>query len=279
MNYLHAYHAGSPADVFKHVILVELLLALLEKDKPFCYLDTHAGKSHYDLSSEPAQRTREYRRGIGKLWNLHEQLPAVLKPYMEIVAGINADPKLTYYPGSSWFASTILRAQDRLVLTEKSNFVYQTLKEDYSQDRRVQVHHQDGYQGLKAYLPPKERRGVVFIDPPYESETEFQQLPDNIVTAYKRWSTGIFAVWYPIKDRAPIDCFVQSLSKQIPPNDLLFIELCTLPPDVSQRLNGSGVVIINPPWQLEAKLRKVLPAVLEILKQHEGAYLDIFPGC
>lgn len=265
MNYRHVFHAGNFADVFKHVVLSLLLKSLHRKEAPFFYLDTHAGAGRYDLSSAAAQKTGEYCDGIKRLWN-SEPMP-VLADYLAAVRVLNDADSLRYYPGSPRIARFFLRPPDRAVLFELQPQECTQLKAEFAGDRQVLVQGQDGYAGLKALLPPKERRGLVLIDPPYESDKEFEQVVDGLRMAYARWDSGMYALWYPIKSRPPVERFHRMLIATGIRKTLL-VEFSLYPEDTAFRLNGCGMMVINPPWQLDETLGTVLPVLLERLRQH-----------
>jgi len=207
MNYRHIYHAGNFGDVFKHAILTLLIQNLLRKDTSFCYLDTHAGIGVYNLLSTAAQKTKEYESGIVKLLKC-ENYPKELDTYLGIVKKLHEG----YYPGSPYIVRSLLRPIDRMILLELHDDDIITLKQQFWNDKQVAVHHYDGYQGLKAFLPPKEHRGLVFMDPPFEQPNEFDQIIVALKMATKRWATGIYAVWYPIKDLKAVNKFKNDLN-------------------------------------------------------------------
>lgn len=273
MNYRHIFHAGNFADVVKHSVLALLLKSLHLKDTPFCYLDTHAGAGRYDLAGEAAQKTGEYRDGIQRLW--HNSPPPELVDYLTAVRAMNADGTLHYYPGSPLIARSLLRPQDRMVLLELQPDEVAQLKTAFMGDRQVIVAAQDGYAGLKAYLPPKERRGLVLLDPPYESDKEYEQVIEGLRIAHTRWASGIFAIWYPIKSRPPVERFHRTLlATGI--HKILVIEFCPYPEDSSFRLNGCGLVVVNPPWKLDEMLQGLLPKLLVVLRQHPAGRSSVF---
>lgn len=262
MNYRHSYHAGSFTDVFKHVILTALMTSLSRKETPFCYIDTHAGTGYYDLFSDSAKKTREYESGIEKIIK-QENPPPLIKRYLDCVHKINnqlTDSKfasLRYYPGSPMIARYLARAHDRIIACELQPKEYEALRHAFTGDKQVAVHHMDGFLGLKAFLPPRERRGLVLIDPPYESPDEFTRIAHSMPVAIKRWNTGIYAIWYPVKDKAQVDRFYRTLRENVS-LPIFSIELTTYP-DLPNHLNGSGVAIINPPWQLDQSVNEILP--------------------
>jgi 23S rRNA (adenine2030-N6)-methyltransferase len=265
MNYRHIFHAGNFADVFKHVVLSLLLKSLHRKDTPFCYLDTHAGAGRYDLSSAAAQKTGEYRDGIKRLLN-SQPIPE-LTDYLAAVRALNDGDTLRYYPGSPRIARFFLRPQDRAVLLELQPEECTQLQAEFAGDRQVIVQGQDGYAGLKAFLPPKERRGLVLIDPPYESDQEFDQVIEGLRLAHARWDSGMLALWYPVKSRPPVERLHRRLvATGI--RKILLAEFSPYPEDTAFRLNGCGMVVINPPWKLDETLHSLLPTLLEVLRQH-----------
>ena len=273
MNYRHSYHAGNFSDVFKHVILIALLQSLMRKDTPFCYLETHAGTGCYDLLADTTQKCLEFKNGIEKIFSQKEP-PDLIQQYLACVKKINPPDELRYYPGSPFFAKNIARPQDRIVLTELHAEDVQLLKNFFQHDKQVAIHHQDGYVSLKAFLPPKERRGLILIDPPYEKNNELMEIPSRLAQTLKRFETGVYAVWYPIKGRAQNQLFHQALKTSVH-RPFLTAELCVYDDDVATRLNGTGMVIINPPWQLDETLKTVLPWLWQILSIEGRGYTHV----
>lgn len=276
MNYRHSYHAGSYTDVVKHVILTALIISLYRKDTPFCYIDTHAGAGYYDLLSEFSKKTREYEGGIEKVIRM-ENPPALIKRYLDCVHQINNSltaskfSSLQYYPGSPMIARCLARPHDRIIACELQPQEYQALKTAFAGDKQVAVHHTDGFLGLKAFLPPRERRGIVLIDPPYEDPDEFTRIAHSLASAIKRFDTGIYAIWYPIKEKSKIAHYYRVLESTL---DLpIFTIELTIYPDLPQHLNGCGLTIINPPWQFPETMNEILPWLWKALTINEqGAY-------
>jgi len=262
MNYRHAFHAGNFGDVFKHIALVALLERLAQKDKPFFFLDTHAGRGRYDLDGEAARRSGEAGAGIRRLAAAKDPPPLVAR-YLGLVRDFDANnaDRIRFYPGSPWIAAMLMRPADRAALCELAPLEADVLRREFARDARFAVHLRDGYEGLKALLPPRERRGLVLIDPPYETqEMELTQVADSLAAAQKRWPQGVYAAWYPIKRTATIDSFHASLvSRGI--NRLLVAELSIHPEDSAIGLNGSGMILLNPPWKTDEDLAETLPAV------------------
>ncbi len=262
MHYRHDHHAGNFADCFKHALLTLLIEALTAKDAPLCYLDTHAGSGRYMLDPAP---DAEHRVGIQRLLAAPARLSA-LAPYRALLDARPGRP-LTRYPGSPLIAARLLRAQDRLVLCEQVPAVAARLRALFVRDPRVRIVAGDGYAAMTAQLPPRERRGLVLMDPPFENAREFDALFKAFGAAYRRWPQGVYALWYPIKAREPVRHFLRRLREGGIPK-LLNAELCVLLDDVAQRLNGCGMVLVNPPWRLDALLETLLPAMARVLGEN-----------
>jgi 23S rRNA (adenine2030-N6)-methyltransferase len=269
MNYRHGYHAGNFADVLKHTALCELLRLLTSKDKKLFVLDTHAGAGGYDLSTGPARRTGEAEAGIGRLRTAPRAgMPASVARYLSAVAAFDrkfgsardtADGPLRHYPGSPRLVRAALRLGDRFVACELHPAEAMALKREFAGDRAVEVRQADGYHTLKAALPPPERRGLILIDPPFEANDEFERVLRGLRHGLRRFATGCFAVWYPIKDAAA-DAFAQELAAFRP----LILELWLdgLEPG---KLAACGLAVINPPWRFEEAMREALPWIAEAL--------------
>lgn len=272
MNYRHIYHAGNFADVVKHAVLARLVEYLKRKDKAFRVIDTHAGIGLYDLGSEEAQKTGEWRDGIGRL--IEAKLPAdaaeLLAPYLQAVAAQNPDGGVSAYPGSPVIARHLLRKQDRLSAIELHPEDAATLARRFEGDYQTRVMELDGWLALGAHLPPKEKRGLVLVDPPFEIGGEFERLVDGLVKAHKRWPGGIFALWYPVKDRKAVMAFREALAGAGIPK-IMDIEFYIRAPSLEPRLDGTGMVVVNPPYQLESELKVMLPALSKVLAQAPGA--------
>lgn len=268
MNYRHAYHAGNFADVVKHVVLARIVEYLKQKDKAFRVIDTHAGIGVYDLSSVEAQKTGEWRDGIGRMLEatLKPETANLLRPFLEAVRAMNPPDELTFYPGSPMIARHLLRKQDRLSAIELHPQDVETLKQRFAGDVQTRVIELDGWLALGAHLPPKEKRGLVLIDPPFEKEGEFGRLVDGLVKAHRRWPGGIYALWYPIKDRAAVNRFHADLAGTGIPK-ILDIRLDIRQPSPELRLDGTGMIVVNPPYSLEAELSELLPVLRNVLAE------------
>jgi 23S rRNA (adenine2030-N6)-methyltransferase len=267
MNYRHAYHAGNFADVLKHVVLVMLVEHLKKKSAPFFYLDTHAGRGLYDLSEAQAQRSGEYKSGIGRVLDAPAgKLPAEISRYAQLVresAG-KGHSAITAYPGSPVIVARLRRPGDRLVLMETLPKEAAALRAAVGRARLVSVLETDGYAALKAQLPPRENRGLVLIDPPYESDAEFDRVLTGLELAHERWPTGTYCVWYPLTDRAGPLRFHRDLERS-GIRKVLDVRLNVLPPDAQVGMAGAGLVIVNPPWLLDQRLRELMPQLHGLL--------------
>ncbi len=262
MNYRHAYHAGNFGDVLKHLVLIALLEKLTQKDKPLFFLDTHAGRGLYDLEGTLARRAGEADAGIQRLAAVAD-LPPLAQRYLELVRGCdpaNAE-KLRYYPGSPLIAAMLLRDDDRAALCEIQPREAAGLREVFGRDRRIAVHERDGYEALRGLLPPRQGRGLVLIDPPYESqERELDDVAEALGLAVARWPVGVFAAWYPIKLAQSIARFHARLAAGVA--GFMAIEMSLFPEDSrAGGLNGAGMIVVNPPWQFEERVAASLPAV------------------
>jgi len=262
LNYRHAFHAGNFGDVLKHIVLVALLERLAQKDKPFFFLDTHAGRGRYDLDGEAARRSGEANGGVRRLATARG-LPPLAERYLALVRGFDPDnaARIRFYPGSPRIAAMLMRPEDRAALCELAPRESAALHSEFGRDRRFAVHLRDGYESLKALLPPKERRGLALIDPPYEmQEQELAIVADSLAAAQRRWPQGVYAAWYPIKRAATTDGFHAALAGR-GITRLLVAELSVHPEDSGVGLNGSGMVLANPPWKIEEELAATLPAL------------------
>lgn len=267
MNYRHAYHAGNFADVLKHVVLVMLVEHLKRKPAPFFYLDTHAGRGVYDLSEAAAQRSGEYKTGIGRVLDAPAaSLAPEVAAYAQLVrasAG-KGHSAITAYPGSPLIVARLRRPIDRLVLLEAQPKEAAALKAAIGRQKLVSVLDSDGYAALKAHLPPRENRGLVLIDPPYESDLEFDRVLAGLELAHERWPTGTYCIWYPLTDRAGPLRFHHELGRA-GIRKILDVQLRVLPADAQVGMAGAGLVIVNPPWTLDGRLKELLPQLHELL--------------
>lgn len=263
LSYRHSFHAGNHADVLKHTVQSLIIESLKEKDKPFLYLDTHAGAGRYQLSGEHAERTGEYLEGIARIW-AQESVPEELKTYLEAVSALNPRGDLRFYPGSPLIAAHLLRDHDKLNISELHPSDFPLLRNEFSRDNRARVVREDGYQQLKSQLPPSSRRGFVLIDPPYELKSDYQAVVKGIQEGHRRFATGTYAVWYPVVLRQQIKRMVKDF-QAAGIRKILQIELAVRPDSDQRGMTASGMIVINPPWKLESQMKSVLPWLHNVL--------------
>ena len=267
--YRHLFHAGNFADVFKHALLVRLLLLLAAKAKPFCYIDTHAGIGLYDLSHAWASKNSEFQDGIARLWN-RSDVPELLAPYLAIVGRENPDGALRFYPGSPLIARAVLRPQDRAVLSELNEQDCLALQALYGRDRGTVVQRQDGYQTLKAQLPPSERRGLVLIDSSFDRAGEYARLIQALADAHRRFATGVYVIWYPMMAPGAVSAFVQGIV-DTGIRRLLKCELEVHSRTWTSSLRGTGLIVVNPPFGFESQAREIAAWLAPQLSQSVAA--------
>jgi 23S rRNA (adenine2030-N6)-methyltransferase len=271
MNYRHAFHAGNFADVMKHAILVRIITYLQRKETPIRVIDTHAGLGLYDLAGDAAGRTGEWVAGVGRLdAAFAPEVEELLAPYRTIIADVRARHGQTIYPGSPGILRELLRRQDRGVLVELHPADHKVLSRNFNQATNLKVLHLDGWTALNALIPPKEKRGLVLIDPPYEEPDELERLGIQLIEAIRKWPNGVYAAWYPIKAAAPIDALVASLDAECSRPGLR-LELLIDDPRDQTRLNGSGLLVLNPPFGLQQEADILLPALAERLSRGQYA--------
>jgi 23S rRNA (adenine2030-N6)-methyltransferase len=269
MNYRHAYHAGSFADVVKHAVLCRVLMHLREKPAAFRVIDTHAGAGVYDLTSTEAGKTGEWREGIGRVLSaqLDPDVGKLLAPYLDAVAACNPKERLTTYPGSPALARSLLRRQDRLIACELEPRAAAALARNLHGDVRVKSIAIDGWTALSAYVPPKERRGLVLVDPPFEQSDDFTRLAQGLENAHRKWPTGIYLLWYPIKEPAEALAFTRRLVRSGIAKILqvgMDVGPSVAPTDAA-KLQSTGLIVVNPPWTLQDELSRLLPALAKVL--------------
>jgi len=279
MNYQHAFHAGNFADVHKHVVLARILTHLRAKAAAFRVIDTHAGAGRYDLLAAEPSRSGEWRDGVKRVWEearqdrLAPELSRLLEPYLEAIAANNPDGGLRTYPGSPLIAQHVLRAQDRLIACELEPRSAAALMSALRGDRRAKALAIDGWTALGAYVPPKERRGIVLTDPPFEDAADFMRLSGALGTAHRKWPSGIYMLWYPIKARDASEGLARRLQRLAIPK-VLRSEIMVGRPRADAGLVGSGLIVVNPPFTLEADLQALVPALGLILAPQGTHRLD-----
>jgi 23S rRNA (adenine2030-N6)-methyltransferase len=274
MNYRHAFHAGGFADVIKHIVLVRILLHLQEKPAAFRVIDSHAGAGRYDLTGEEARRGGEWLTGIARIMQARfsEPAAALIKPYLDIVRAFNPAPAtLSAYPGSPLIARALLRPQDRLTACEVEPSARKALIEQLRRDTQARVVDLDGWTALPAFVPPNERRGLVLIDPSFEARDEFERLASGFAAAFAKWPTGTYVLWYPAKSRRATDELAASVARQAaavkPAGKCLRLEFSIAPQAAGSALASTGLLIVNPPWTLQAELKTILPELEKPLGQ------------
>jgi 23S rRNA (adenine2030-N6)-methyltransferase len=280
MNYRHAYHAGNFADVVKHVILSRIVEYLKRKDQAFRVIDTHAGIGLYDLRGTEAGKTSEWTGGISRVFDAVEksEIPEaaieLLQPYLDVVRAVNNSKELRHYPGSPLLTRHLLRKQDRLSALELHPQDAKKLAKLFDGDYQARVIELDGWLSLGAHMPPKEKRGLVLVDPPFEIEGEFDRLVDGLVKAYKRFPGGTYALWYPVKDRKETERFSKRLRETEIPK-IMRIELTIRSPSLEPRLDGTGMIVVNPPYTLESEMQTLLPCLTKLLSEEKGSNFSI----
>lgn len=268
MNYRHVFHAGNFADIFKHVLLALILDYLKRKEAGFRYIDTHAGIGLYDLASDEAARTGEWVDGIGRLVKeqFSPEISALLAPFLHA----QGEHATRQYAGSPLLAQRLLRKQDRLTCCELHPDDARALERNMGRDNRLVLRHEDGYRALKGLVPPPERRGLVLIDPPFEDRHEFQAMEEALALAHRKWPTGIYALWYPVKDLRAVAQFIARLKAREVPR-ILRLELSVASVRSEGPLSATGLVVVNPPFTLEEQARRLLPVLARVLARDAGA--------
>ena len=273
MNYRHAFHAGGFADVIKHIVLVRILTYLQEKPAAFRVIDTHAGAGVYDLTSDEAHRGGEWLTGIARVMQARfsEKTAPLVKPYLDIVRAFNPERELATYPGSPLIARALLRPQDRMTACEVEPKARKRLIDALRRDTQARVVDLDGWLALPAFVPPKERRGLVLIDPPYEQKDEFERLAEGFAGAFAKWPTGSFMLWYPVKSRRATDTLTRQVADAVgagpSPGKCLRLEFSVAPQAIGGALASAGLLIVNPPWTLIGELKAILPELEKPLGQ------------
>jgi 23S rRNA (adenine2030-N6)-methyltransferase len=268
LAYRHLFHAGNFADVFKHSLLCRLVLGLEKKDSPFFVLDTHAGVGRYDLTHEWALKNAEFRDGIALVWG-RSDVPDLFIPYFDAIRGENSAGSLRFYPGSPRIARRLLRSTDRMVLVELNKKDCQSLGALFAGDRQTAVHLMDGYQALKAFLPPKERRGLIFVDSSFDRAREFQRLANGLAEAHRRFATGVYGLWYPLMEPLALTAFERQITAT-GIRKILQLELSVMPEGYGEGMRGCGLLVVNPPFGFEEEARAMLAWLQPLLSRDGG---------
>jgi len=265
LSYQHTYHAGNHADVFKHIILSTVLAGMQHKETGIMLLDAFAGRGLYDLSSEHAEKTDEMQSGIAALWPLKQSIPAPIRRWKQLIKSYNIHDALRYYPGSTALFASMKRPQDRLLACDLHPQEFTALRQNFPSQRGFSLHKKDAYEALRAFLPPKEKRGLVFLDPSFEDKSEYQRIADAVIQAYAHFRAGVFVIWYPLlpaqQELDMLHTFQDSGIRKI-----LRLEASGNFPDM--QMQGSGLLIINPPWHAEQAMQQALAWIQEA---HLGA--------
>ena len=273
MNYRHAFHAGGFADVIKHIVLVRMLTYLQDKPAPFRVIDIHAGAGVYDLTSDEARRGGEWLTGIARIMQARfsETTAPLLKPYLDIVRAFNPKAELKAYPGSPLIARALLRPQDRMTACEVEPKARKRLIEALRRDTQARVVDLDGWMALPAFVPPKERRGLVLIDPSFEQKNEFERLAAGFSEAFAKWPTGSYLLWYPVKSRRATDSLARDVAAAVgagpSPGKCLRLEFSVAPQQAGAALASAGLLMVNPPYTLAGELKAILPELEKPLGQ------------
>ena len=271
LSYRHAFHAGNFADVLKHSVLTLVLEYMTRKEKGFYYIDSHSGAGMYQLADEYAQKTGEYKDGIAKLIE-QQDLPEALEPYIDLVKDLNREEaELSLYPGSPGIARQFTRRQDSAHLFELHPTDIEHLKEYSQRWNKSHVKQSDGYQGVLGLVPPPNRRGVVLIDPPYELKEDYLKAVRTIVNAYKKFATGTYILWYPVVKRELVEQMQNAFTKSDVRN-VVQVEYCQKADTTEYGMTGTGLFIVNPPWQLSQQLEEILPYLKAKLGENETSY-------
>jgi 23S rRNA (adenine2030-N6)-methyltransferase len=273
MNYRHAFHAGGFADVIKHIVLARILVYLQDKQAAFRIIDTHAGAGVYDLTSDEARRGGEWLTGIARVMQARfsETTLPLLKPYLDIIRAFNPQAELKTYPGSPLIARALLRPQDRLTACEVEPNARKRLIDALRRDTQARVVDLDGWLALPAFVPTKERRGLVLIDPPFEAKNEFERLAAGFAEAFAKWPSGSYLLWYPVKSRRATDTLARHVADAVgaatPPGKCLRLEYSVAPQATGAALASAGLLVVNPPWTLMGELKAILPELEKPLGQ------------
>ena len=273
LGYQHGYHAGNFADVLKHIVLIEVLNYLKRKETALCYIDTHAGRGIYRLEGPEAQKNKEYMTGIGRLLERADP-PGGVAPYVSTVREFNSGNQLNTYPGSPVIAAHLLRKQDRLFCYELHPREFRVLQEQLKADKRIKTYQNDGFNSSGGLLPPKERRGLVLIDPPYELKTDYQNVVSALQAFYKRFPGGCYLLWYPVVTRSLSRAMERAL-KTSGIKNMLLLELGVKPDAPGLGMTACGLIIVNPPWALADEMKALMPWLAETLGENQQGHYRI----
>lgn len=276
LSYRHSFHSGNHADLLKHIVLLALLKKLREKDKAFTYIDSHSGAGRYDLCSANALMNAEHESGIARLWR-RECGDPLLRDYLACVESVNPDARLRFYPGSPGFAQWTMRPQDRLQLLDLQAEELESLRHYMGKDGRVSIHQRDAFEGLLALTPPQPRRGMALIDPSYEDKADYQRVVSVVQKLHKRWPVGIIAIWYPLLGQArDRGAWLRSALQRQNLKALSIYELTVAPQSAEFGMHGSGVALVNTPWQIETILQSAFAEAVPHLAAGASWQMQIY---
>lgn len=273
LSYRHIYHAGNHADILKHIVVSEICKHLIKKDAPFFYLDTHAGIGKYALDSDKAQKNKEYQSGIARLFE-EKNLPEPIEALLDIVRDMNPNSSLTYYPGSPKIVDYYVRQKDKLHLCELHPNDYPILAALFPNKRKANVVKDNGFDAVKAMLPPPQKRGFVLMDPPYEVKKDYQYVVQALVDGIKRFPQGTYAIWYPVLGRKQANDLLKAVEATKIRNVLL-LEMNIRDTEKERGMAGSGMIIVNPPWTLEKEANQFLPVLTKLLAEDDQANYQV----
>ncbi|SBS35202.1 Ribosomal RNA large subunit methyltransferase J [Marinomonas spartinae] len=273
LSYRHIYHAGNHADILKHITVSEICRHLTKKDTPFFYLDTHAGIGQYLLDSEQAQKNKEFQTGIARLLGEHH-LPDAVDHFLDIVREMNPSDTLTMYPGSPKVVDYYTRSKDKMHLCELHPNDYPVLAALFPNKRHANVVKDNGFDAVRAMLPPPQKRGFVLMDPPYEVKKDYQHVVTALQDGYKRFATGTFAIWYPVLSRKQANNLLKDVENTKIRN-ILLLEMCIRDSQEERGMAGSGMIIVNPPWTLEKEAKDFLPMLTKLLAEDDQSNCQV----
>ncbi|BFM49473.1 23S rRNA (adenine(2030)-N(6))-methyltransferase RlmJ [Marinomonas sp. THO17] len=273
LSYRHIYHAGNHADILKHVTVSQICRHFIKKETPFFYLDTHAGIGQYELTSDQAQKNKEFHSGISRLLQ-QEQLPNAVEGLMDIVRDMNDANNLAWYPGSPKVVDYYTRQKDKLHLCELHPNDFPLLAALFPHKRKANVVKENGFAAVKAMLPPPQKRGFVLMDPPYEVKKDYDYVVQALTEGHKRFPQGTYAIWYPVLTRQQVDKLLKSV-KATEIRNVLLLELCVRDSEKQRGMSGSGMIIVNPPWTLEKDAEEFLPFLKNVLAEDNAAAFQI----
>ena len=268
LSYRHSFHAGNFADVIKHIVVIEIFEHLIKKERPFDYIDTHAGAGLYNLNTKISTKLEEFTNGVAKL---EPKIWPELSHYFSILKQHDPSAALNYYPGSPLIAASFMRAKDRAWLFEMHPTDFKLLSKNVLNNQQIKVMCEDGYKGLLSILPPASRRGLILIDPSYELKTDYEKVVETVIKAHKKFSTGTYAIWYPVVERKRIER-LESRLKESGIKKIQRFELAIAEDGRGKGMTAAGMIVVNPPWKLLEKMSELLPKLVNVLGEDDNAF-------